>query len=149
MGGVDRTNEIIAYYRIQFHSKKWGTLFFMFMLDVAVQNSWPLYRKSTLYKDKPLDLLGFRREIVNVYRMKYSTQQTGTIRQPHEITLFKGRSNQNRVPTAVRYDGIRHYPRSNPTHRRCGFCGKKSKYVCTKRDVTLHIDCFENCHKSM
>ena len=107
----------------------------MFMLDVAVQNSWLLYRNSTLYKEKILDLLGFRKEIVNVYRMKYSTQQRGNIRPPHEITLFNGRSNENHVPTAGRYDSIRHYPRSNPTQRRCCFCGKRSKYVCTKCDV--------------
>ena len=138
----------IAYYCIQFRSKKWCAPFFMFIPDVAVQNSWLLYRKSTLYKDKPLDLLGFRKEIVNVYRMKCSTQQRGTIRPPHEITLCKGRSNENRVPAAVRCDGIRHYPRSNPTQRRCGFCGKKSKYVCKKCDVALHIDCFENYDES-
>ena len=99
-------------------------------------------QKSTLYKDKPLDLLGLRREIVNVYRMKYSTEQRGKIRPPHEINLFKGRFNKNRVPTAVRYDEIRHYPRSNPMQRRYGFCGKKSKYVCTKCDVALRINCF-------
>ena len=57
-------------------------------------------QNSTLYKDKPLDLLGFRREIVNVYRMKYSTEQRGKIRPPHEINLFKGRLNENRVPTS-------------------------------------------------
>ena len=107
----------------------------MFMPDVAVQNSWLLYRKSTLYKEKLLDLLGFRRKIVNVYRMKYSTQQRGNILPPHEITLFKGRSNESRVPTAVRYDSNSHYPRSNPTQRRCCFYGKRSKYVCTKCDV--------------
>ena len=95
----------------------------MFMADVAVQNSWLLYRKYTLHKDKPLDLLGFRREIFNVYCMKGSTQQRGTNRAPHEFTLFKGIPNENRVPTAVRYDGIRHYPRSNPIQRQCGFCG--------------------------
>ena len=144
MGGVDRMDQNIAYYCIQFHSKKWCAPSFMFMPDVSVQNSWLLYRKSTLYKVKPLDLLGFRREIVNIHRMKYSTKQRGTIRPPLEITLFKGRLNENRVPTAVRYDGVRHYPLSNPTQRRCGFCDKKSKYVCTKCDVALHIDCFEH-----
>ena len=147
MGGVDRMDRNIAYYCIQFLSKKWRVPFFIFIPDVAVQNSWLLYRKSALYKDKPLDILRFQREIVNVYRMKYSTQQSGTIRPPHEITLFKGRSNENRVPTAVRYDRIRHYLQSNPKQRRCGLYGKKSKYVCTKCDVALHVDCFENYHE--
>ena len=107
MGVIDRVDQNIAYIHIQFHSRKRLSLFYMFMPDVGVQNSWLLYRKSTLYNDKPLDHLGFQREIVNVYRMKYSTQQ---IRPPHEITLYKERSNENRVLTAVPYDGIRRYP---------------------------------------
>ena len=59
MGGVDRLDKNIAYYHIQFCLKKWWAPFFMFMPDVAVQNSWLLYRKSILYKGKPLGLLGF------------------------------------------------------------------------------------------
>ena len=73
----------------------------MFMAYIAVQNFLLLYRKSTLCKDKPFDLLGFRRQIGNVYRIKYLTQQRGAIHPPHKITLFKGRLNENSVPTAV------------------------------------------------
>ena len=73
----------------------------MFIPDVAVQNSLLLYRKSTLYKDKHLDLFGFRREIGNVNCMICSTQQRGTIHPPHKITLFKGKSNENHVPTVA------------------------------------------------
>ena len=32
---------------------------FMFIPDAAVQNYWLLYRKFTLYRGKPLGLLGF------------------------------------------------------------------------------------------
>ena len=60
-----------------------------------------LYTKSTLYKDKPLDLFEFCREIGNVYCIKYSTQQRGTIRPPHKVTLFEGKSNKNHVPTVA------------------------------------------------
>lgn len=49
----------IANYDNQFCSKKWQAQFFMFMADVSVQNSRLWYRKSTLYKDKPTDLLEF------------------------------------------------------------------------------------------
>ena len=94
-----------------------------------------------LCKDKPLDLHRFWTEIVTVYRLKYSTQQRGTICPPQKITLFKGRSNENRVATAVRFDGIRHYPGNNPTQSRCGCYGTKSKYACTKCDVA-YIKCF-------
>ena len=47
--------------------------FFMFMLDAAVQKAWLPYKKLSNYYDKPLDLLEFRREIVNIYRLRYLT----------------------------------------------------------------------------
>ena len=41
--------------------------------------------------------------------MKYSTQQRGTIRPPHRVTLFKGKSNKNHVPTVAQIvSGIIH-----------------------------------------
>ena len=92
----------IAYYCIQFRSKKWYALFFMFMPDVAVQNSWLLYRKCTLYKDKPLDLLGFRREIVNVYRMKCSTQQRGLF--AHHTKSPYAREDQMKTVSQQQFD---------------------------------------------
>lgn len=38
MGGVDQIDQNIAYYRIEFCSKKWWSPFFMFMPDVTVLN---------------------------------------------------------------------------------------------------------------
>ena len=73
----------------------------MFVPDVAVQSSLLLYRKSNLYKDKLLDLFRFRREIGNIYCMICSAQQRGIIHPPHKITLFKGKSNENHVPTVA------------------------------------------------
>ena len=42
MGGVDRMDQNISYYRISIRSKKWWVAFFMFMPDVAIQNAWLL-----------------------------------------------------------------------------------------------------------
>ena len=47
MGGVDRMDQNISYYRIAVRSKKWWLPFFMFMPDAAVQNVWLLYRSSS------------------------------------------------------------------------------------------------------
>ena len=139
----------ISYYRIAVRSKKWCMPFFMFMPDAAVQNAWLLYRSSSNPDNETMDLLSFRREIVNIYRMKYSSQQRSHIFSPTDITLFRGKSNDKRVPSKVRFDGIRHYPLSNPTQRRCSYCGKKSKYVCSKCSIGLHIDCFESYHENV
>ena len=44
--------------------------------------------------------------------MKYSSRQRSHIFPPTDITLFRGKSNNKKVPFKVRFDGIRHYPLS-------------------------------------
>ena len=136
-------NQNIAYYCIGFCSKKWCApfLFPLCLYQMLLFKIIGYCIENLLCTEVNLQVVSVFEEKQLMHRIKSSTQQRGT---PHEITLFKGRSNENRVPTAVRYDGIRHYPLSNPTERRCGVCNKKSRYVCTKCDVALHIDCFEN-----
>ena len=147
MGGVDRMDENTSHYRIAVRPKKWWIPFFMFMPDAAVQNAWLLHRSSSNSDNEPMDLLSFGREIVNIYRMKYSSPQRSHIFSPTDIVLSRGKSNDKRVPSEVRFDAIRHYPLSNPTQRRCSYCGKKSKCICSKCSIGLHIDCFENYHE--
>ena len=65
-----------------------------------------------------MDLLSFCREIENIYRMKYSSRQRSHIFSPTDMTLFRDKSNDKRVPPEVRFDGIWHYPLSNLTQRR-------------------------------
>ena len=99
--GVDRMYQNIAYYFNSVSLEKIvGNIFYIYA-KCCCSKSWLSQKKSTLHEDKPLDVLGFQREIVNMYRMKYSTQQRPIIRSPHETTLFKRRSNQNYVPAAV------------------------------------------------
>ena len=74
-----------------------------------------------------MDLLSFRREIVNIYRMNYSSRQRSHIFSPTDTTLFRGKSNDKKVPSEVRFDGIWHDPLSNPIQLHCSYCGKKSK----------------------
>lgn len=66
MGGVDRMDQNISKYRIQMRNKKWWWSIFAYFPDVAVQNSWLLYRMCPSFADRPLDLLQFRREICQV-----------------------------------------------------------------------------------
>ena len=80
--------------------------------------------------------------------MKYSSRQQSHIFSLTDITLFRGKSNDKRVPSEVRFDGIRHHSISNPTQRR-SYCGKKSKYVCLKCSIGLDIDCFESYHENV
>jgi len=81
MGGVDRMDQNISKYRIHIRSKKWWWPFFAYMIDVSVKNAWLLYSLCASNEQRPLDLLGFRREICQVcatmplmsYILNYST----------------------------------------------------------------------------
>ena len=80
--------------------------------------------------------------------MKYLSRQRSHIFSPTDVTLFRSKSNEKGVALEVCFDGIRHYPLSNPTQRRSYF-GKKSKYVCSQCDIGLRIDCFESYYKNV
>ena len=68
MGGVDRMDQNIGAYVISIRNKKWWWPLFRFCVDLAVNNAFQLYRLQPLNQgQKRLDLLGFRREIVQVY----------------------------------------------------------------------------------
>ena len=43
----------------------------MYMVDVSIQNVFYLYKRSPAYNQCRLDLLGFKREIVEVYSQRY------------------------------------------------------------------------------
>ena len=67
MGGVDRMDQNIAAYMINFRSKKWWWPLFRFVVDVAVNNSFLLYRLRNLDPgETKLNALGFR-AIVDAY----------------------------------------------------------------------------------
>ena len=121
----------------------------MLMPDAAVQNAWLLYQSSSSHDKEPMDLLGFHREIVNIYRIKYSLQQRSHIFSPVSVTLLKGKSTEEKVLSEVHFDGIKHYQLNNPTQRRFPYCGKKAKYGCSKCDIKLHTVCFESYHKNV
>ena len=80
--------------------------------------------------------------------MKYSSQQQNHIVSPPQM-LHCLEVHNKKVPLEICFDGIRHYPLHNPAKPCCSYCGKKSKYVCAKCDIGLHIDCFESYHENV
>lgn len=60
MSGVDRADQNISLYRIGIRGKKWYFPIIAFLIDVAEQNAWQLYRLDS----GKLDHLAFRRRIV-------------------------------------------------------------------------------------
>jgi len=63
MGGVDRSDQIAKYYTFTRKTNKWWLKLFFHMVNLAVTNSYILYRKN-VQGGKPLSQYKFRRELV-------------------------------------------------------------------------------------
>lgn len=67
MGGVDKLDQMLSYYRVFIKSKKWTLRMMMHAVDLAVTNSWLEYRSDALKAGIPpkrqMDLLAFRTNI--------------------------------------------------------------------------------------
>lgn len=139
MGGVDRADQNVSLYRISMRTKKWWWPLFAYTIDLMVQNAWILYRRTPSYQEKPLDLLGFRRDIVRVYMMRHANPaRLGRPGKPKPL--------DSRVPLEIRHDSRGHFFTDSCTQRRCGQCGKNTRKKCQKCDIGLHIHCFNAFH---
>ncbi|CAI6356352.1 unnamed protein product [Macrosiphum euphorbiae] len=67
MGGVDKLDQLISYYRIFIRSRKWTLRMIMHAFDMAISNCWIQYKKEAdilkVPKKKIMDLLDFRMEL--------------------------------------------------------------------------------------
>lgn len=140
MGGVDRLDQNVDKYRIGIRSKKWWWAIFAYCIDVCVQQAWHLYRGTTGAREQPLDLLGVRRAIVQVYLARGRRNVSPGRPRGRPASLSK------RCPDDVRLDRIDHMITTNNTQRRCVFCGMKTKRACAKCNVALHDRCFRPFH---
>ena len=143
MGGVDRMDQNIATYRISIRYRKWWWPLFAYLLDVAMQNAWIIYRQTEGARHRPLDQLEFRRDICSMYYTRYSLERPSVGRpfgRPKHLDI--------RVPEEIRNDRTDHFIESIPTQRRCAVCGVKVKKQCSKCNVGLHMDaCFATFHQ--
>ena len=133
-----------SYYRITIRSKKWwwDWPLFAYLLDVAMQNSWLLYRLTEAAKHHPLDQLDFRREICNLYYQRYVMERPSIARslgRPKQLAL--------RVPDEIRTVHTDHYIQAIASKRRCALWGMKVRKSCRKCNVGLHMECFVPFHE--
>lgn len=132
MGGVDRSDQNIAQYRITVRGKKWYFPLITHCIDMAVQNSWHLHRLD----GGTFDQLSFRRNIANEL---LETYKRTTTRGPSKLP----RNHREHS----RFDGLDHLVIYREQQRRCALCHKKANFMCNKCNVTLHPkDCFFNYH---
>lgn len=130
MGGVDRCDENISYYRTSIRGKKWYFCLITYMLDIALQNAWHLHRlQGGVY-----DQLTFRRHVAS------------TLLETCRSSRKRGRPSllEN---VESRFDNNEHYLVRQEKQSRCRECHKKVQKRCVRCDVALHMDCFSLYHR--
>lgn len=133
MGGTELQDQCVANYRIGVRGKKWYWPIFTWMVDIAINNAWIIYRKF----NKNVSNLDFRREIAQVYLNRYGVKSAGA-----------GRKKVHREPFPdVRYDRKDHFV-APCNRRRCAGAGCVTfgRTQCQKCDVGLCVKCFISYH---
>ncbi|KAK3910814.1 PiggyBac transposable element-derived protein 3 [Frankliniella fusca] len=149
MGGVDLHDMLIELYRSPFRGRRWYMSLISYMLDVAMTNSWLLYRRhaSTLRAKSEYSLKQFRLAVSSSLRGECG-KTSNTAGKP-KTTLNRPRGY---LPDdSVRFDGFNHVPAFQNGQSRCKFCKNGfTTVLCVRCDVSLCFvptrQCFSQFH---
>jgi len=167
MGGVDKMDQLISYYRILIRSRKWTLRMAMHAFDIAITNSWIQYTKEAeqlnIPKKNVLDLLHFRinlaKDLITFEKpitpkrkgRPLSTPSNESVNEPSQ-TYKIPKVDSQRPTEAVRTDTIDHLPefddRKYATKCKNKKCeGRRTHVYCLKCNVHLCLDKKSNCFK--
>ena len=151
MGGVDLADCLIAFYRISLRSKKYYMQLVFHMLDMAITNSWLLYKrdaaKLNLPKKEVLALLPFKLSVANALAKKGKVQINKRGRPSSEGQTSTAKRARSAPEDIIRFDQIGHFPATETNRNRCknANCSGKTKFICKKCKVNLCITLTSNC----
>lgn len=152
MGGVDKADQCMAYYPcIRNQQRKYYKKVFRHLLDMAVWNSYVLYKKDG-GKIRHVD---FRLQLFEGLVKKYTTNECKASNRVvgNELSVMRLSGRHWHFPTYVKAT-----PKNKNPCRRCAVCSqqfeqngkrkrKESRYQCEKCDVGLCVSpCFEIFH---
>lgn len=153
MGGIDLIDRMISYYRMSAKTKKWTVKTILHLIDLAIANSWILYREDRKkLGDRQKDVLSFldfKLQVANVYFVDGSNNN-----EPSTLSLrLTTRNNpQGYAPSPTpnsAKQGFKHLPklRSIKNSMRCKYsgCSKKNKFFCETCELYLCITAEHNC----
>ena len=159
MGGADLLDSLLALYRIPVRSKKWYHRLLWHFLDLSLVQSWLLYRREATANNVPgkeqLSLLQFKLSVAECLLSENKTKGVKRGRpsrdmdEDHRQKAARGPAAALPV-TAVRTDGVSHWPIFGTKKGRCKLPGCKGipKIRCEKCDVYLCFTTKCNCFKA-
>ncbi|KAK2720891.1 hypothetical protein QYM36_004694 [Artemia franciscana] len=163
MGGVDKMDQMLSYYRTFIRSKKWTMRLIFHMVDLSICNSWLEYVADRKAKaERSMDLLSFRMEIAEAL----TSAEGMTLRRrgrPRSLTSSEEDEHENvdesasrkrkmkfqRPCSAVKNDAFSHWPQKVKGQSRCkkSPCVLKTRTMCLKCNVPLCLEEDRNCFK--
>jgi len=148
MGGVDMMDRMIAHYPHGFKNRKWYLRIFFHLVNMAIVNSWILYRKSV---DGSMSLLNFKGSIVwTMLELQKANKRGRKSNSVDQKTPPKKRKSKKSIPLEIRYDNIDHYPLKKVTGQasRCcdANCTSRTRYICGKCQSAVCPECMKSYH---
>ena len=170
MGGVDKMDSLIGFYRIFFRSKKWYKRIFWHLVDMSLCNAWLLYRRDWDASGQVrghLSLYDFKMNVSYCLRKQNKpfnragrpaagTQRRAAPNVGRDAPPSPRRRGHYRVglrslpPLASRHDQIGHFSVQHPRRGRCknsdcnaiglSFCIKCQVYLCTTRGKQCFLE---------
>ncbi|XP_060840869.1 piggyBac transposable element-derived protein 3-like [Rhopalosiphum padi] len=166
MGGVDKHDQLVSFYRCFIKSKKWTLRMVSHAFDMAVSNSWLEYvedaKKLKVPKKEIMDLLNFRmrlaEELIYVGKTvnppsKKKGRPTNTPSPVAKKKLYSETQKMmlvdSRPTTSVQHDSINHLPnydgRKESTRCKNTGCKGRTHVYCNKCNVHLCFTSKSNC----
>ncbi|KFM77001.1 PiggyBac transposable element-derived protein 4, partial [Stegodyphus mimosarum] len=155
MGFVDHFDHLKSLYEIDRKSKKWWHRIFFHFLDVAIVNSFIMYKlhpssesELKVMKNFRLDIARSLMSLGSAGKLKHRVLKSST-----PVTVKKPKQF---VPEEKRIQNVEHIPKKCKS-RRCAYCsttGKphRTRWMCETCNVGLcmfqkNVTCFEKFHK--
>lgn len=158
MGGVDLLDAFMARHKILLKSKKWYIRLFYHFLDMALANSWILFKKISTTKQSGQEMVTFfefRKQValcllnIGQYNpIKRGRPSSSTVEEMMNAKKKSGPA-QHAPPKNVRLDQVGHWIIWTDIRGRCKFpnCKGYTQTLCDKCGVNLCCNKKNNCFK--
>ncbi|XP_076842062.1 piggyBac transposable element-derived protein 3 isoform X2 [Brachyhypopomus gauderio] len=156
MGGVGLASRIISFYRMSGRTKKWTLRMLMYFADLALANSWLLYRKDLTVCGTPkkniMQYLEFRMEVAMTFLAEHANDSSDVSEQDDPDVLVQGKKRPAKaVPhVSFRRRANAHLPEmvnmKNAARCRAKGCSGKTRVRCGTCKVFLCLQGDRNCY---
>ena len=163
MGGVDLIDRMMSYYRMSARTKKWTLRMLMHFTDLALANSWLLYRKDLAVRGTPkksiMQFLEFRMEVAKTFLAQRHNdvpeEDADLLEQVDDADLLE--QGKKRPVKAVPHVSVRrrsnaHLPEvvslKNAARCRLTGCSGKTRVQCVTCKVFLCLQADCNCYRA-